>query len=289
MTQKGGLGRGLSTLLSSEEIFEAEASGFYMCPIEKIRPNPSQPRMKIKEETLKGLADSIRDKGLIQPLVVSEEDGTYNIIAGERRWRAAQLAGLKKVPVIIKDYSPDEALEVALIENIQREDLNPIEEAMAYKRMVDELGYNQAKVAERVGKDRSTVANMIRLLNLPESIQQDLLDGTLTTGHAKALLMLEDEEAQKELRDRIVKAGLSVRQAEELARRMKEASGSQPKTKKEVDPDIEFLSNRLSEIVGATVRVVPGKRGGKVEIRCRSRQQLEHLIELLTRLEREDS
>ncbi|NPA93854.1 MAG: ParB/RepB/Spo0J family partition protein [Thermodesulfobacteria bacterium] len=289
MTQKGGLGRGLSTLLSSEEIFEAEASGFYMCPIEKIRPNPSQPRMKIKEETLKGLADSIRDKGLIQPLVVSEEDGTYNIIAGERRWRAAQLAGLKKVPVIIKDYSPDEALEVALIENIQREDLNPIEEAMAYKRMVDELGYSQAKVAERVGKDRSTVANMIRLLNLPESIQQDLLDGTLTTGHAKALLMLEDEEAQKELRDRIVKAGLSVRQAEELARRMKEASGSQPKTKKEVDPDIEFLSNRLSEIVGATVRVVPGKRGGKVEIRCRSRQQLEHLIELLTRLEREDS
>ncbi len=285
MIQKGGLGRGLDTLLSSGDILEAEAPGFFLCPIEKIRPNPLQPRVSIDEKLLKGLADSIREKGLIQPLVVSEEEGSYQIIAGERRWRAAQLAGVKKVPVIIKDYTPDEALEVALIENIQREDLNPIEEAMAYKRMVEELGYSQAKVAKRVGKDRSTVANMIRLLNLPKAIQEDILEGRLTTGHAKAILMLEDEEAQKRLRDQIVKGGLSVRQAEALARRLRDAASGPSPRKKELDPDVELLSRHLSQIVGARVKVVPGRRGGKVEIRCRSREQLERLIDLLKRLE----
>ncbi len=286
MNQKGGLGRGLNTLLSSEDICQAEAPGFFLCPIEKIRPNPLQPRVAMDQAQLKGLADSIREKGLIQPIVASEEkSGTYRIIAGERRWRAAQLAGLKKVPVIIKDYSPDEALEVALIENIQREDLNPMEEAMAYRRMVDELGYSQAQVARKVGKDRSTVANMIRLLNLPKDIQKDLLQGRLTTGHAKALLMLETEADQKKLRDEIVRSILSVRQAEMLARKIKEARKRARPSKAETDPDIEFLSNRLSQIMGARVRVVPGKRGGKVEIRCSSKEQLERLIQLLQNIE----
>ncbi len=285
MIQKGGLGRGLDTLLSSGDILEAEAPGFFLCPIEKIRPNPLQPRVRMDERQLRGLADSIKEKGLIQPLVVSEGEGTYQIIAGERRWRAAQLAGLKKIPVIIKDYTPDEALEVALIENIQREDLNPIEEALAYKRMVEELGYGQAKVAQKVGKDRSTVANMIRLLNLPKSIVEDILSGLITTGHAKALLMLDDEESQKRLRDQIVKDGLSVRQAEELARRFKEA-GSRPAPKrKQADPDMEFLSAELSRIIGAKVKVVPGRRGGKVEIRCRSMEQLDRILAILKSLE----
>ncbi len=284
MSQKGGLGRGLGSLISSDEIFEAEASGFFLCPIEKIRPNPLQPRVKMDEVQLRGLSDSIREKGLIQPIVVTDQGDFYQIIAGERRWRAAQLAGVKKVPVIIKDYSEDEAFEIALIENIQREDLNPIEEATAYRRMVEELGLSQAQVAERVGKDRSTVANLMRLLNLSKEIQKDILEGLLTTGHAKALLMLDDKEKQRSLRDKIIKAGLSVRQAEELARRLKEASKKQA-SKREVDPDIEFLSNRLSEIIGAKVKVVPGKRGGKVEIRCSSRKQLERLIDLLQGLE----
>ncbi len=287
MSQKGGLGRGLNTLLSSEDIFQAEAPGFFLCPIEKIRPNPLQPRLKIEEAKLKGLVDSIRERGLIQPIVVRDENGSYCIIAGERRWRAAQLAGLKKVPVIIKDYTPDEALEVALIENIQREDLNPVEEAMAYKRMVEELGYTQTQVAQKIGKDRSTVANTMRILNLPDEIQKDLLEGSLTTGHAKAILMLDSKDDQKSLRDEIVRSNLSVRQAEILARKIKETKGRSRPLKAEQDPDIEFLSNRLSQIIGAKVRVVPGKRGGKVEIRCSSREQLERLIQLLQRIETE--
>ncbi len=285
MNQKSGLGRGLNTLISSNDIFQAEAPGFFLCPIEKIKPNPLQPRISMDQVQLKGLADSIKEKGLIQPIVVSEEDGTYLIIAGERRWRAAQLAGLKKVPVIIKDYTPDEALEVALIENIQREDLNPIEEALAYKRMVEELNYSQSQVAQKVGKDRSTVANIMRLLNLSEEMQKDLMEGVITSGHAKALLMLDNEKDRKKLRDQIVKSGLSVRQAEDLARKIKEGSGKTSSASKELDPDIEFISRQLSEIVGARVKVVPGKKGGKVEIRCSSKEQLNRLINLLKALD----
>ncbi len=284
MSQRGGLGKGLSNLLSTDDIFDAEAPGFFLCPIEKIKPNPNQPRMKMDEDALSSLAESIKSKGLIQPIVVSELSGDeYFIIAGERRWRAAQRAGLKKVPVIIKDYSPEEMLEIALIENIQREDLNPIEEATAYKRMMEELGLNQAEIASKVGKDRSTVANMIRLLNLPEDIQKDLLEAKITTGHAKAILMLEDDFQKRHLRDLIVEKKLSVRQAEEIARRL--IKGGIQKNKNKIDPNLEFLSEELSGIIGAKVRVVAGKRGGKVEIRCRSQKELERLIELLRSLQ----
>ncbi len=285
MSQRGGLGKGLSNLLSTDDIFDAEAPGFFLCPIEKIRPNPNQPRMKMDEDALKSLAESIKSKGLIQPIVVSEQSvDEYFIIAGERRWRAAQRAGLKKVPVLIKDYSPEEILEIALIENIQREDLNPLEEATAYKKMMDEIGLSQAEIASKVGKDRSTIANMIRLLNLPSDIQEDLLEARITTGHAKAILMLEDNSQKRKLRDLIIKKGLSVRQAEEIARRL--LKGELKEKRREVDPNIESLSAELSEIIGAKVRVVSGKRGGKVEIKCKSKKELERLIELLRSLQK---
>ncbi len=288
MSLKTGLGKGLSNLLSTEDIFDAEAPGFFLCPIEKIRPNPAQPRIKMDEKALNALTESIKSKGLIQPLVVTEKNDEYILIAGERRWRAAQRAGLKKVPVVIKDYSPDEILEIALIENIQREDLNPIEEALAYKRMVEELGQSQSEIASKVGKDRSTIANLLRLLKLPEQVQKELLEENITTGHAKAILMLDNEALQKRLCKEVIEKELSVRKTEELARRLLKGKSPQ-KTKNEPDPDIENLSKRLSEQIGARVKIVHGKKGGKVEIRCSSRDQLERLIDLLASLKGSDN
>jgi ParB family chromosome partitioning protein len=280
MKLKGGLGKGLGALLSTEDIYDLESPGFFLCPIEKIRPNPDQPRKHMDQDSLEGLAKSIKEKGILQPLVVWEVDGVYELIVGERRWRAAQKAGLKAVPVVIKDVSPDELLELALVENIQREDLNPLEEAMAYSRLIDELGLTQAQVASRVGRERSTVTNFLRLLQLPDYAQADLLDGRLSMGHARAVLMLEDPESQKELRDQIIEKDLSVRQAEALARRL--ARGKRPGARvRREDPDIRNLCEDLTLRLGSKVKIVQTKRGGRLEIRYRSVQDLERVIQLL--------
>ena len=281
MKLKRGLGKGLGALLSPEDIYDLESPGSFLCPIEKIRPNPDQPRRRMDHDSLEGLAGSIREKGVLQPLVVREVDGVYELIVGERRWRAAQKAGLKAVPVVIKDVSPDELLELALVENIQRDDLNPLEEAMAYGRLVNEMGLTQSQVASRVGRERSTVANFLRLLNLPDYAQTDLLDGRLGMGHARALLMLEDPERQRELRDEIIKKGLSVRKAEVLARRLTEGKGPGTRVRKE-DPDIRSLCEDLTRRLGSRVKIVQTKRGGRLEIRYRSMQDLERVIRLLS-------
>jgi ParB family chromosome partitioning protein len=280
MKLKGGLGKGLGALLSTEDIYDLESPGFFLCPIEKIRPNPDQPRKHIDQDSLEGLAGSIKEKGILQPLVVWEVDGVYELIVGERRWRAAQKAGLKAVPVVIKDVSPDELLELALVENIQREDLNPLEEAMAYSRLIDELGLTQSQVASRVGRERSTVANFLRLLQLPDYAQADLLDGRLSMGHARAILMLEDPESRKELRDQIIKKDLSVRQAEALARRLAKGKRIGARVRRE-DPDIRNLCEDLTRRLGSKVKIVQTKRGGRLEIRYRSVQDLERVIRLL--------
>ena len=280
MKLKGGLGKGLGALLSTEDIYDLESPGFFLCPIEKIRPNPDQPRKHIDQDSLEGLARSIKEKGILQPLVVWEVDGVYELIVGERRWRAAQKAGLKAVPVVIKDVSPDELLELALVENIQREDLNPLEEAMAYSRLIDEMGLTQSQVASRVGRERSTVANFLRLLQLPDYAQADLLDGQLSMGHARAILMLEDPESQKELRDQIIKKELSVRQAEALARRLAKGKRLGARVRRE-DPDIKNLCEDLTRRLGSKVKIVQTKRGGRLEIRYRSVQDLERVIRLL--------
>lgn len=278
MKGKGGLGRGIDSLLSQEAIYEAGSPGYFLCPIERIRPNPHQPRKNIGQEALASLARSIKERGVLQPLVVREAEGAYEIIAGERRWRAAQIAGLRNVPVVIKDVSPGEVLELALIENIQREDLNPIEEARAFRRLVDEHGLSQGQVAARVGRDRSTVANFLRLLNLPADIQQDLLDGRLTVGHARALLMAGPDR-MKTLRDRIVEAGLSVRQAEALAGRM--SQGGVTPSKRVDDPEVRRIFENLVRSTGLRVRVFQGRRGGKVELSYRNRDELERIVRIL--------
>ncbi len=282
MKSSKGLGRGLGSLISSEEIYDAGSPGFFMCPIEKIRPNPAQPRLRIKPESLTGLIQSIKENGILQPLVVCEAGDQYQLVAGERRWRAAQRAGLRNVPVVIKDVSPDELLELALIENIQRQDLNPLEEAMAYKRLVEDLGLTQQEAGIRVGRDRATVANFLRILNLPAYAQEDLLEERLTMGHAKALLMVGDRERQRYLRDEIIRRGLSVRQAESLARKLSNnGPGTQAARQKETDPDIKRLCEDLSLRVGAKVNIIQTKRGGRLEIRYSSNDELERLIELL--------
>jgi ParB family chromosome partitioning protein len=280
MKAKRGLGKGLGALLPATDIYDAGSPGFFLCPIEKIRPSPHQPRRRTDAESLEGLAQSIREKGLIQPLIVREEENGYEIIAGERRWRAAQKAGLKAVPVVIKDVSPHEVLELALIENIQRQDLNPLEEAQAYHRLMEEFGLTQAQVASRVGRDRSTVANFLRLLRLPPEVQEDIMEGRVSMGHARALLMVEDPQRQRELRDLILAKGLSVRQAEGMARRLNRPPSSRPSTSRDA-PNLRHLSEDLTRTLGAQTKIVQTRRGGRIEIRCQSLDELERLIQML--------
>ena len=282
MRQKTGLGKGLDALLSPQDICATDDPGFFLCPIEKIRPNPGQPRKKIDPEALEALASSIKEKGVLQPLVVREVESGYEIVAGERRWRAAQQAGIHKVPVVIKDVSPDEVLELALIENIQREDLNPIEEALAYERLVEDMGFTQAEAAARVGRDRSTVANFLRLLQLPDYAKEDLLEERYSMGHAKAILMVQSETGRRLLRDRIVEKHLSVRQAEALAKKIDRNGGVLPEqSKRDEDPNIQKLNHDLTEIVGSEVRVVTGKKGGRLEIRFENHDELEHIVNII--------
>jgi ParB family chromosome partitioning protein len=278
---KGGLGKGLGALLSSEEIYEAGSPGFFLCPIEKIRANPQQPRKKMDPAALATLAASIRDKGVLQPLVVRPVDDGYELVAGERRWRASQQAGLRTVPVVIKDVSPDELLELALIENIQRQDLNPIEEAMAYQRLIEDLGLTQAEAAKRVGRDRATVANFLRLLQLPDYAREDLLEEKFTMGHAKALLMVTDPDLQRQLRDAIIKKKLSVRKAEALARRLEKEGAAPSKQPDQEDPDIVRLCEELTFAIGSPVKINRGKRGGRLEIRYDTEEELERIISIL--------
>ncbi len=280
MTAKNVLGKGLGALLPDIDTYDTGRLGFFVCPIEKIHPNPLQPRKNIDSVTLQGLAQSIAEKGILQPLVVREIENGYELIAGERRWRAAQAAGLKAVPVVVKDVSPPEAMELALIENVQREDLNPIEEAMAYKRLIDELGLKQEDVAARVGKERSTITNIMRLLQLPAAVQQDLIEGNINTGHARALLMLDNEAHIEVLRNQIVSKGLSVRQAEEAARRLNKKTVGQ--NRKGLDPDIQRLANDLSQRLGIKVNIVHKGKGGKLELYYRNIKEFDELMRALS-------
>ena len=288
MKKKKALGRGLEALLSEEEILEVSSPGYFICPLERLRPNPSQPRKSIDEASLRGLSESIREKGILQPLVVRRsetKEGTYEIIAGERRYRAALLAGVSSVPVVIKDVSPEEVLEIALIENIQRKDLTPLEEALAYKRLLEEYGITQEELSKRVGKDRSTIANSLRLLKLPGEIQEDLQLGLITMGHARALLMLEGRpELMFELRDKIKAEGLSVREAEARARAMIKKGHTTPSHSvagSREDPNVRRLSDELTFELGFRVRVVPRKKGGKVEIYYNDLDDLDRLVNIL--------
>jgi len=279
MSKRPALGKGIGALISSAT--QEGRHKYFLCPVEELRPHSQQPRKSFDDAKMQELVASIREKGVIQPLVVRNHGDHYQIIAGERRWRAAQRAGLKDVPVVIQDVSEDWALEMALIENIQREDLNPIEEAEAYRHLMSSFDLSQDEVAKRVGKDRSTVANAVRLLRLPRSVQEDVTGGRLSMGHARALLALESGARLQEARDQVVKKQLSVRQTEELVKRLKTAPITPPR-RKPGDPELADLAVRLQRRLGTQVRIVPqsrGGKGGKIEIAYYSAEELERLLE----------
>ena len=277
MVKKMGLGKGMRALLP---VVEDHGKKYFSCPIEEIRPNKDQPRKTFVNEKLEELAASIRERGIIQPLVVLRREGHYELIAGERRWRAAQKAGLREVPVVIQDVSDETALEMALIENIQREDLNAVEEAEAYHALLERFELSQEELAKRVGKERSTIANALRLLRLPSDIKLDVAEDRISMGHARALLTLEDPHEQRVARDEIVKNRLSVREAEALVRRQKTPAAPKAKQPAE-DPDQRDLVERMQRHFGSRVALRRSGRGGKLEISFADQKELARIVELL--------
>ncbi|WP_281508289.1 ParB/RepB/Spo0J family partition protein [Parvibacter caecicola] len=250
--------------------------------ITKIKPNPDQPRTNFKEEDLEELASSIKKDGLLQPIIVREvADGTYQIIAGERRWQASQRAGLKKVPVIIKEADNDKALELALIENIQRSDLNPIEEAYGYRRLMERKGMTQAEVAQAVSKGRSTVANLLRLLDLPEEAQRMLFDGEITEGHARAILSIKNEVAQEKLIEKLKEQRLTVRETEQLARLFsgKEMSSDQPSPRQPLPTAYKKVAKALRDVLQTNVRIKSAKGKNKIEIEFTDEDDLRRIFD----------
>jgi ParB family chromosome partitioning protein len=282
------LGRGLAALIGEagdeNSVPQAARTGQKRVPIEFIRPNPFNPRKTFRDEELDELAASIREKGIIQPLVVRPArgvEGAYEIIAGERRWRASQRAGLNEVPVVVVEVNDKEALELAIIENVQRADLNPLEEAMGYEQLVAQFDYPQHELAQAVGKSRSHVANTMRLLKLPESIKTYLNQGLLSAGHARALLALRSPDT---IARRIVEQGLTVRDVERIAQ--KEAAGDAAPARKvapDKDADTRAVEKALADVLGLAVSIGHGPRGGAVTIRYKTLEQLEALCRRLQR------
>ncbi|MEZ4600958.1 MAG: ParB/RepB/Spo0J family partition protein [Syntrophotaleaceae bacterium] len=253
-----------------------------MCPIEELRPHREQPRKTFDDMKMAELVASIREKGIIQPLVVRRTEDHYQIIAGERRWRAAQKAALHEVPVVIQDVTEDTAFEMALIENLQREDLNPIEEAEAYRHLIDRYELTQEEAAKRVGKDRSSVTNSLRLLRLPAEIREDVTSARLTMGHARALLSLDDDADLLEAREQVLRKKLSVRETEALVRKIKSFGGvPNRKPRPRPAPEIVHLAEELQRALGTQVKISPGKKGGKIEISYFSADDLNRLLEVL--------
>ncbi len=277
MVRKTGLGKGMAALLP---VVEEEGKSYFSCPIEEIRPNRDQPRKRFSAEKLEELAASIREKGIIQPLVVRKMSEHYELVAGERRWRAAQKAGLLTVPVVIQDISDDTALEIALIENIQREDLNAIEQAEAFHALIEKFHLSQEEMAKRVGKDRSTVANSLRLLKLPSEIKNDILEDRLTMGHARALLALETQELMEQAREEVLRRNLSVRETENLVKRMKSRRPARPKSPP--GPEITAVLDRLKRRFMTKVAIRPSGKGGKIEISYSTSDELTRLIDILS-------
>lgn len=296
-----GLGKGLDSLIpdnksmksvTSEKTVEskedaAAKSGVQVMKINEVEPNRDQPRKNFDEDALLELSDSIKQFGVLQPLLVRKRKDYYEIIAGERRWRAAKLAGVKEVPVIEKEYTDQEILEIGLIENIQRENLNPIEEAIAYKRLLEEFNLKQDEVAERVSKSRTAVTNSMRLLKLSDKVQQMIIDDMISTGHARALLAIDDPELQYTLANKIFDEKLSVRETEKLVKEIK--NPKKPKEKKPVANSFIYqdLEEKMKSVFGTKVSIASkGKGKGKIEIEYYSDDELEHLFDMMMSIKR---
>ena len=293
VVKRGGLGKGLDSLIPNNKANGkiekdgaktlVQSSGPIMMKINDVEPNRDQPRKNFEEDALLELADSIKQFGILQPLIVQKRKDYHEIIAGERRWRAAKMAGVKEVPVIIKDYTEQEIVQISLIENIQRENLNAIEEAMAFRKLLNEFNLKQDEVAERVSKSRTAVTNSMRLLRLNEKVQQMIIDDMISTGHARALLAIDDEEQQYAIANMIFDEKLSVRETEKLVKDIKN-----PKKQKEAKPEpknmfvYENLEEKIKNIVGTKVRVNHKTNGkGKIEIEYYSEGELERIFDLL--------
>jgi ParB family chromosome partitioning protein len=282
-TKRMALGKGLGALLP--EFGQAESKALLYCGIEEILPNRSQPRKHFDESKIEELAVSIKEKGVLEPLIVRRTDQGYELIVGERRWRAAQKAGLKEVPVLVKEAQGREALEISLIENLQREDLNPIETAEAFKHLLEAFDISQEDLSKRMGKDRTTITNTLRLLRLPSEVRNHLLQNRITSGHARAILSLESKDKQKELCALIVKKGLSVREAEAIAKRWSEKPGKPPvsrvKKRDETESQLNSLKDSLRKYLGTKVHIVQKGKRGRIEIEYYSHEDLERIVETI--------
>lgn len=281
MTKRNALGKGLSALIPDGHDLDEKEELFFLCPVAAIEPNPNQPRQRFPANELNEMVVSVREKGILTPLLVNQTEAGYQLIAGERRWRAAQMAGLERVPVVVRDVTPSESLELALIENIQRKDLNPIEEAMACQKLMEETASTQEMLSRRLGKDRSTIANLLRLLKLPTAIQQDVIDNRLSMGHARLLAGIGEKDRQKLLRDSIIQKELSVRQAEALARKLKNPPGPKKVLSKD-DPYIRSLSDNLKRSLGTKVEIKKDGKQGQILLYFYSDDELDRLVEFLT-------
>ena len=287
MASNKGLGKGLGALLGDFSEEPLEKSAYQMLPIYKVEPNPDQPRQDFNEEELHALADSIGIHGIIQPLTVRElPSGYYQIIAGERRWRAARIAGLSDVPAVIMEADDRKVKELALIENLQRQDLNPVEEALGYQSLMNEYGLTQEETAKRVGKSRPAVANALRLLSLCPDVMEQLRKGDLTPGHARAILILKTEKQQKEAARKIIALALSVRQAETLCKNMLKET---PVKKEQEIFAVDYVAEcekQLSKQLGRGVKIINGKRKGKFELEFYGQEDLQNLLDALMKLQK---
>ncbi len=274
---KKGLGKGLGALI--DEGTTNDDKGIMELKINEIEPNKGQPRKYFDDDKLTQLAESIKQHGIVQPIIVKNEDGVYRIVAGERRWRAARIAGLTKVPVLLKELSNKQVMEIALIENIQREDLNPIEEAEAFEKLIKEYNMTQDEVASVVGKSRSAIANTIRLLHLNNTIKEYLINGLLSSGHARALLSIDDEKIQEKVAEEIKNNGLNVRDTEKLVK--KYLTNKKGKKEKSRSENFNAIEERLKDILGTKVQIVEKNKKGKIMIEYYSLEELDRLIEMV--------
>ncbi len=280
MAIKRGLGRGLDALYDNTEAAEAEQKDLIELRISMIEPNHNQPRKDFDEDALITLSNSIAEHGIIQPIIVSpSENGFYKIIAGERRWRAAKMAGLREIPAIVRTYEKQKAAEVAMLENLQREDLNPIEEAEGYKNLMENFGLTQESLSRSLGKSRSAIANSVRILSLPQNIIDMVRNGLISEGHARTLLSIEDDAEKQRLAEEIINGKLSVRDTEKIAGEKKTAK--KIAEKKEISPEIKEMEKRLSDNFGSKVKIITGRKKGKIEIEYYGNDDFTRIMEKL--------
>jgi ParB family chromosome partitioning protein len=284
LNKKFGLGKGLGALIPEEKVEEKSVdkeTGINSININLIKANEDQPRKNFDEEKIIQLSESIKEHGIIQPIILKKEKDTYNIIAGERRWRAAKIAGVKEIPAIIMDLSDKEVLEISLIENIQRQDLNPIEEAIAYKKLIDDFKLTQEQLSARIGKSRTAIANCLRLLNLDKRVQDYLIDGVITEGHGRAILSIEDKDLQYEIAQGIIDKELSVRETERFIKSISVEKKINKNESKDQNPYYIDIKDKLENLFGTNVLLMDKKNKGKIEIEYYSQEDLQRILDIL--------